>query len=335
MSLLLATGNPAGTGANPHTGEELGLNDIFWIVWYTFTPDIRACAGSGASPYQSQGSWNIVNANQITNFSDALKQEVWVEGVDGNSSGPRYFFGYTHHFHNKRSVSPRHSSVSGTSTERSFLTHRAREKGLVFASIWNDYEESIVLEPAVRVGVPPDSHVDATAGGSFLSNFMQAALKPENPRLRPRRHRRRSRALAPAPAPASPVLTPPSPSPMYHCNGLQSTCGRANCVLVKNQSDCEGAFKCWPSAAACWQHGCYPPPTPSPMMTLVCDTSTRGKCSTSCQHFDPTTNSTAAVAAAAEATPAAAAFLARLPTCKLSTCDNCTEACGNLPAAAP
>ena len=50
---------------NPHTGEQLGLNDIFWISWYGFTPDVRACPALK----QGQGTYNIANSNQISNFS--------------------------------------------------------------------------------------------------------------------------------------------------------------------------------------------------------------------------------------------------------------------------
>jgi hypothetical protein len=150
---------------------------VFWLSWFSFTPDIRACP---ALKNQSQGTWNIANTNQIFNITQALKEEAWAEGVD--TAGPRYFFGYIHHTHDKRSdATPRHSSISGTDTERAFLTHNAREKGMVFVSIWNDYEESIVMEPAVRVGSPSDSHADASSAGeySFLDNFMRAALRPE------------------------------------------------------------------------------------------------------------------------------------------------------------
>ena len=173
MSLLLAMGAPGGTGANPFTGERLGLADVFWVTWYMFTPNVRACPALA----KGQGTRNIVNSNQLSNFTVALQQEKWVEGVD--DAGPRYFMGYIHHIHDKRATkTPRHTSVSGTDTERQFLTYRAREKGLVFASIWNDYEESIILEPAVRVGAPEDVHADAnnaTAGTtSFLSNLVRA-----------------------------------------------------------------------------------------------------------------------------------------------------------------
>ena len=172
LSLFQALGNPGGTGSNPHTGEQLALNDVFWVLWYSFTPDVRACAALG----QGQGTWNMVNSNQISNFSQALAEEGWTESVD--NEGPRYFFGYIHHIHDKRSLAnPRHTCISGTEDERLFLTHDAREKGMVFASIWNDYEESVVMEPAVRVGDTMDMHTDA-GNESFLGHLMRAALQP-------------------------------------------------------------------------------------------------------------------------------------------------------------
>ena len=148
MQLLLSLGRPNGTGANPITGEQLHLDKFFWIHWYMFTPDVRACPQLVAG---RQGSFNFANSNQLSNFSVALKQDAWTEGVD--NLGPRYFFGYLHHFHSNpcgrrcpdnSSVGSgdRHWSVSGTEAERLFLTHRAREKGIVFTSIWNDYEEA-------------------------------------------------------------------------------------------------------------------------------------------------------------------------------------------------
>ena len=173
LSLLQSLGNPGGTGSNPHTGEQLALNDIFWVFWYSFTPDVRACPAL----HQGQGTFNIVNSNQIHDFSQALAEEAWTEGVD--NAGPRYFFGYIHHIHDKRSVSdPRHICISGTEDERLFLTHGAREKGVVFASIWNDYEESVVLEPAARVGTTMDTHLDV-GNESFLHQLTRVALRPK------------------------------------------------------------------------------------------------------------------------------------------------------------
>ena len=56
--------------------------------------------------------------------------------------------------------------MSGTETERLFLTHRAREKGIVFTSIWNDYEEACVLEPSVNTFPLPVSRInDLLASG--------------------------------------------------------------------------------------------------------------------------------------------------------------------------
>ena len=123
-----------------------------------------------------------------------MQQDAWVESID--SLGPRYFFGYIHHFHNALPGCGRrtpcnaslpgleHFSISGTETERSFLTHRAREKGIVFTSIWNDYEEACVLEPSVNTYPQPDVH-SATAGGGgighgarFLENVIRAKLSP-------------------------------------------------------------------------------------------------------------------------------------------------------------
>ena len=62
MQILLATGRPNGTGANPYTAEALGLDQVFWIQWYMYTPDIRACPLLRAG---SQGEWNTVNSNQL------------------------------------------------------------------------------------------------------------------------------------------------------------------------------------------------------------------------------------------------------------------------------
>jgi hypothetical protein len=158
---------------------------------YDFTPDVRACPLLQAG---HQGDWNSVNTNQLGNFTEALKEEAWVEGVD--NLGPRYFFGYLHHFHNAVGACPRrgpcntsapglrHFSISGTDTEKSFLTYRAVEKGLVFTSIWNDYEEACVLEPSINTTPDPDIH-SATAGGgpigagaTFLENVIRTKLEP-------------------------------------------------------------------------------------------------------------------------------------------------------------
>ena len=62
MQILLATGRPNGTGANPYTAEALGLDKVFWIQWYMYTPDIRACPLLRAG---RQGEWNTVNSNQL------------------------------------------------------------------------------------------------------------------------------------------------------------------------------------------------------------------------------------------------------------------------------
>eukprot|EP01048_Picozoa_sp_COSAG05_P003805 COSAG05_NODE_185_length_14731_cov_30.866389_2_plen_1011_part_00 len=121
-----------------------------------------------------------------------------MESVD--SLGPRYFFGYLHHFHNaikgcgRRGVCNtslpglKHFSISGTKTERSFLTHKARVKGMVLTSIWNDYEEACVLEPCVNTYPQPDVH-SATAGGgnvghgaAFLEHVIRGKLPPRHTR---------------------------------------------------------------------------------------------------------------------------------------------------------
>ena len=40
----------------------LGLDQVFWIQWYMYTPDIRACPLLRAG---RQGEWNTVNSNQL------------------------------------------------------------------------------------------------------------------------------------------------------------------------------------------------------------------------------------------------------------------------------
>lgn len=183
MQLLRSLGRPNGTGSNPVTGERLALDNMFWIHWYLYTPDVRSCPQLKAG---RQGSFNFANTNQLSNFSVALKQDAWTESVD--DLGPRYFFGYLHHFHSNpcgrwcpdnastAGSGDRHWSVSGSETERLFLTHRAREKGIVFASIWNDYEEACVLEPSVNTEPLPDRHNATNA--RFLENVMKSKLTP-------------------------------------------------------------------------------------------------------------------------------------------------------------
>ena len=191
MSLLLSLGRPNGTGVNPYTLEDLALDECFWIHWYMFTPDIRACPLLKAG---HQGWWNAVNSNQLGNFTVAKEQEAWAESVE--NLGPRYFFGYLHHFHNAvagcgrrapcNSSAPglKHWSISGTETERNFLRYRAREKGLVLTSIWNDYEEACVLEPSVNTFPQPDVHSATEGGGTtgqgarFLENVIRGKLVP-------------------------------------------------------------------------------------------------------------------------------------------------------------
>jgi len=84
---IKSAGLPGGTGMNPYTRHNIGLNDYFWIMWYSYTPDVRNCPEVGTSI----GSWNIVNTNQISspNFEEAQNQDKWTESVD--NLGPRYF----------------------------------------------------------------------------------------------------------------------------------------------------------------------------------------------------------------------------------------------------
>jgi hypothetical protein len=117
-----------------------------------------------------------------------------VEGVD--DLGPRYFMGYLHHFHGGSASCGRHKpcnasedakihwGISGTDTERKFLTYRAREKGMVLTSIWNDYEEACCLEPSVNTYPDPDPHSATEGGGTighgatFLENVIRGKLVP-------------------------------------------------------------------------------------------------------------------------------------------------------------
>ena len=176
ISLILSLGEPGGSGCNPHNGRQLGLNRFFWITWYAFTPDVRLCPR-----VESRGMWNIVNTHQMTDFSTAWRQNEWAESVD--DLGPRYFYGYIHHIHDKRrNPKPRHDCVSGTQAETLFLTHRAVEKGMVFTGVWNEYSESIVMEPAGAVGEPADCHEPWADGRPvFLDSFTARRIPVELP----------------------------------------------------------------------------------------------------------------------------------------------------------
>jgi hypothetical protein len=181
VQLLKALGAPGGTGRNPYTGTDGHYDEFFWIYWYAFTPDVRACAEVG-----DLGLWNIVNTNQVTDgvngLEQALREDAWVEGQDRR--GPRYFYGYIHHFHGTRGTAAeaRHELISGTDLEERFLTHRAREKGMVFTGVWNEYAESIVMEPSTRVGSPEDPHPAWENGRPvFLDSFRERKIPVTQP----------------------------------------------------------------------------------------------------------------------------------------------------------
>jgi len=142
---IKSAGLPGGTGMNPYTRHNIGLNDYFWIMWYSYTPDVRNCPEVGTSI----GSWNIVNTNQISspNFEEAQNQDKWTESVD--NLGPRYFYGYLTHINR----GGEHLMISGTETETQFLNYYARDKGMVFTGIWDEYAEAIVLEPSVNTKI--------------------------------------------------------------------------------------------------------------------------------------------------------------------------------------
>ena len=150
-----------------------------------FTPDVRSCPD-----VDDLGLWNMVNTNQISDgingFEQARAEDKWTESVD--NAGPRYFYGYIHHIHDKRSCCDkskcpcRHEMISGTEIEKSFLTYRAAEKGMVFTGVWNEYGESIVMEPANNVGSPADEHTAFKNDRPvFLDNFMAAKVLVEQP----------------------------------------------------------------------------------------------------------------------------------------------------------
>ena len=150
-----------------------------------FSPDIRSLPEVG-----DHGLWNIVNTDQVhadhftEDFAGAQRMNKWLESMD--NLGPRYFYGYIPHLHNTPRDSLRsktHNALTGTDDERSFLTEQAREKGMVFTGIWNEYAESIVMEPANNVGAPPDEHAAWRDGRPvFLDNFTARKIPVPQPK---------------------------------------------------------------------------------------------------------------------------------------------------------
>jgi len=170
VQFIKSAGLPGGTGTNPYNGHYIGLNKYFWIMWYSFTPDVRSCPTIGMT-----GTWNMANTNQITSFEEAQTQDQWTEGVD--NIGPRYFYGYIVHINR----GGEHAIVSGTQDETSFLNYHAREKGMVFSGVWNEYGEAIVMEPAVNTknpdGTNRDSHLFWDNGVPImLNNFVERKI---------------------------------------------------------------------------------------------------------------------------------------------------------------
>jgi hypothetical protein len=115
-------------------------------------------------------------------FTEAQWQETWSEGID--DVGPRYFFGYIHHLHDKRGCSGvgcRHTMNSGTTLEDSFL-HACSvvAKGMIFTGGWNEYAEGIVMEPSnntvARFVV--DSHTAWVSNRPVFLDNLKARMKP-------------------------------------------------------------------------------------------------------------------------------------------------------------
>jgi hypothetical protein len=165
QNFLRAAGAPEGTGVNPITGDWLDLHGNFWVTWLSYTPDIVDCLD------RNQGQWNIVNFQQAFSLSQADKENEWVEKMD--NLGPRYFYGHIHKLHDKRLDSDGRNLNMSVDELEAFISDRAEDKGLEWVSIWNEYAETIVMEPANLMGSPQDSVDPWQNGPVHLNRFLQ------------------------------------------------------------------------------------------------------------------------------------------------------------------
>ena len=115
------------------------------------------------------GAWNEYDLSRHPNLDLGTKLFY----VPNQHPGPYYIGPYS---------SEKHNAFTGTDDERSFLTYEAREKGMVFTGIWNEYAESIIMEPANNVGTPPDEHAAwKDSRPVFLDNFTAAKIPVTQP----------------------------------------------------------------------------------------------------------------------------------------------------------
>lgn len=135
-----AAGGPEGTGINPINGHWLNLHGNFWLSWELFTPPFRKCLN------KNQGLWNVANISQSGSITEADHASNIAESYD--SVGPRFFYGFVHRLHDNKTSATSRDTVLSDNDWGVFLGDRAVKKGLMWTSVWNEYAESIVMEPA-------------------------------------------------------------------------------------------------------------------------------------------------------------------------------------------
>jgi hypothetical protein len=159
MQLIEAAGQPGASGENPYNGHNLKLGDYFWIWWNGFTPEIR----DRIPDRHNHGIWNIVDSDQLNPYeakfgsywAEALKRDSLHESYPSNV-GPNYFMGYLNHINTK----VQGDSYVSKEDEINFLSHPGSTKdGMISLGVWDEYVESIVLEPCLNVVGKTDTHL--------------------------------------------------------------------------------------------------------------------------------------------------------------------------------